>query len=185
MLCFLYGDALVSEANTDTRSQFVHSASNQQQVQQVQQSFANLSTVPQQNVAAHGVQAAKHQNTAALGAPTAQQPNNAAIGAGQQNAAASVSQFSFTPIAEVAAATTVVAAAEPGEAKTAAINAFTSSAQQLLNASGRLHAIEPVNRVESADMHVESTQVARSNVGVTLPVLKKWGSKDLLGGQRL
>ncbi|KAJ9534862.1 hypothetical protein QJQ45_017255 [Haematococcus lacustris] len=84
---------------------------------------------------------------------------------------------------EVAAAATVVAAAGPGEAKTAAINAFTSSAQQLLNAAGRLHAVEPVSRAESAALHVESTQVARSNVRVTLPVIKKWSSKDLLEGR--
>ncbi|KAJ9534604.1 hypothetical protein QJQ45_002896 [Haematococcus lacustris] len=84
---------------------------------------------------------------------------------------------------EVAAAATVVAAAGPGEAKTAAINAFTTSAQQLLNAAGRLHAVEPVSRAESAALHVEPTQVARSNVRVTLPVIKKWSSKDLLEGR--
>ncbi|KAJ9507837.1 hypothetical protein QJQ45_019250, partial [Haematococcus lacustris] len=84
---------------------------------------------------------------------------------------------------EVAAAATVVAAAGPGEAKTAAINAFTSSAQQLLTAAGRLHAVEPVSRAESTALHVESTQVARSNVRVTLPVIKKWSSKDLLEGR--
>ncbi|KAJ9523636.1 hypothetical protein QJQ45_007340 [Haematococcus lacustris] len=235
-------DSLVPELEIDTeaRNQLVHSASNQQQVQQVQQRLANLSTVPQQNVAAHGAQAAEQQNFAALGAGqqnvAAQQPSNAAIGAGQQNAASSVPLFSFTPIAgmpisqmgvqceaapavdntfhlstavptavpsapqpqphaqpqpqpvqqlaqEVAAAATVVATAGPGEAKTAAINAFTSSAQQLLNAAGRLHAVEPVSRAESAALHVEPTQVARSNVRVTLPVIKKWSSKDLLEGR--
>ncbi|KAJ9516435.1 hypothetical protein QJQ45_011117 [Haematococcus lacustris] len=240
MLCFLYGDALLPEIDTEARNQLVHSAANQQQVQPVQQRLANLSTVPQQNVAAHGAQAAEQQNFAALGAGqqnvAAQQPSNAAIGAGQQNAASSVPLFSFTPIAgmpisqmgvqceaapaidntfhlstavptavpsapqpqphaqpqpqpvqqlaqEVAAAATVVAAAGPGEAKTAAINAFTTSAQQLLNAAGRLHAVEPVSRAESAALHVEPTQVARSNVRVTLPVIKKWSSKDLLEGR--
>ncbi|KAJ9516354.1 hypothetical protein QJQ45_001029 [Haematococcus lacustris] len=240
MLCFLYGDALLPEIDTEARNQLVHSASNQQQVQQVQQRLANLSTVPQQNVAAHGAQAAEQQNFAALGAGqqnvAAQQSSNAAIGAGQQNAASSVPLFSFTPIAgmpisqmgmqceptpvpdntlhlstavptavpsapqpqpqaqpqpqhvqqlaqEVAAAATVVAAAGPGEAKTAAINAFTSSAQQLITAVGRLHAIEPVSRAQSAALHVEPTQMARSNVRVTLPVIKKWSSKDLLEGR--
>ncbi|KAJ9511728.1 hypothetical protein QJQ45_022583 [Haematococcus lacustris] len=237
MLCFLYGDALLSEIDTDARSQLVQSASNQQQVQQVQQRLANLSTVPQQNVAAHGAQAAEQPNVAALGAPLIQQPSNAALGAGQQNGAANVPLFSFTPVSgvqtmqtgmqsdtapananipsplstavptapgapqpqpqaqlqpqppvqqlaqEVAAAATVVAAAGPGEAKTAAINAFTSSAQQLLTAAGRLHAVEPVSRAESAALHEEPTQVARSNVRVTLPVIKKWSSKDLLEGR--
>ncbi|KAJ9521984.1 hypothetical protein QJQ45_024869 [Haematococcus lacustris] len=197
------------EIDTDARNQLVQSASNQQ-VQQVQQRFATLSTVAQ-NVAAHGAQAAEQPNVAALGAPSTQQPNNAALGAGQQNGAANVPLFSFTPVSvptapsapqpqtqaqpqpqpqpvqqlaqEVAAAATVVAAAGPGEAKTAAINAFTTSAQQLLNAAGRLHAVEPVSRAESAALHVEPTQVARSNVRVTLPVIKKWSSKDLLEGR--
>ncbi|GFH17526.1 hypothetical protein HaLaN_14184, partial [Haematococcus lacustris] len=64
---------------------------------------------------------------------------------------------------EVATAARVVAAAGPGEAKTAAINAFTSSAQQLLAAAGRLHAIEP-ELTETLMFH--TTDDLRKVVGV-------------------
>ncbi|KAJ9504617.1 hypothetical protein QJQ45_030478, partial [Haematococcus lacustris] len=169
------------EIDTDARNQLVQSASNQQ-VQQVQQRFATLSTVPQQNVAAHGAQAAEQPNVAALGAPSTQQPNNAALGAGQQNGAANVPLFSFTPVSVPTAPSApqpqphaqpqpqpvqqlaqVVAAAGPGEAKTAAINAFTTSAQQLLNAAERLHAVEP-ELTETLLLH--TTDDLRKVVGV-------------------
>ncbi|KAJ9524804.1 hypothetical protein QJQ45_024408 [Haematococcus lacustris] len=119
-----------------------------------------------------------HLSTAVPTAPSAPQP---------QPQAQPQPQLQPQPVQqlaqEVAAAATVVAAAGSGEAKTAAINAFTSSAQQLITAAGRLHAIEPVSRAQSAALHVEPTQVARSNVRVTLPVIKKWSSKDLLEGR--